>query len=339
VNILDLTKILMKLDGLCPISGNEVVIGARESLSTFVSEIFPVWKEDSLGNIVCLKKGNGRKKILILGHYDESGFVIKNIDCNGFIKLTSIGYIDEKSMLATQLRIYGTKKIYGICGAKPPHLLSVKDREKKITLESIFLDTGYKLKELSDIIKVGNLVSFDNGINAFMDENYVGSGLSSKGISISLLYLLNKIREEVFEEDIYVAFAGGRVKNYSGLYNLLNLIEPDKVLILEAYPTDFRDSLKVGNGTCILKTPIMPQKVVNGLINSAKFGNCPFQVIVKSPEYNSISKIPQVYRKSCVSGSLGLPVKNYGTSFEMINIRDIKASSDIIFNNLLLQEI
>ena len=45
---------------------------------------------DSIGNLICRKKGNG-KKVMVCAHMDEVGFLSANIEEDGIINLLPVG--------------------------------------------------------------------------------------------------------------------------------------------------------------------------------------------------------------------------------------------------------
>ena len=53
-------------------------------------------------------------------------FLVKSIDENGFLKFTAMGGIDSKILLAQEVIVHGNKDIFGVIGAKPPHLIKTR---------------------------------------------------------------------------------------------------------------------------------------------------------------------------------------------------------------------
>ena len=53
---------------------------------------------DGIGNVIAIKEGKGSnpKKVMLAGHMDEIGFVVKHIDKDGFLKLSPLGGFDAK---------------------------------------------------------------------------------------------------------------------------------------------------------------------------------------------------------------------------------------------------
>ena len=89
-------------------------------------------KRDRLGNVIAYKRGMSKKpiKIMLAAHIDEIGLMVKDIDKNGFIKFTNVGGIDQRILLSQEVIIHGKKDIFGVIGAKPPHLQSLEERKE-----------------------------------------------------------------------------------------------------------------------------------------------------------------------------------------------------------------
>lgn len=114
---------------------------------------------DRLGSIVAYKTGQGvdaksAPKVLIAGHMDEVGFLVKLIDDNGYIKFQGLGGWWEQVMLAQRVLIRTHKgDIVGVFGSKPPHLLTAEERKKMVQKDDMFIDVGVTSRE--DAIAAG----------------------------------------------------------------------------------------------------------------------------------------------------------------------------------------
>lgn len=104
---------------------------------------------DFLGSVICEKKGStDGPKIMIPGHMDEIGFLVKNITKEGFIQFIPLGGWWDQVLLAKKV-IIKTKKgdITGVIGSTPPHILEAKDRDNVVKIKSMFIDIGAESKE------------------------------------------------------------------------------------------------------------------------------------------------------------------------------------------------
>ena len=89
---------------------------------------------DPFSNVYAYKKSKKKnaKKVLIIGHMDEVGFMVKKILSNGSLLVTNLGGFNEETILASRaiLKTFDGKKIYGAVNSVPPHLLKNNGNEK-----------------------------------------------------------------------------------------------------------------------------------------------------------------------------------------------------------------
>ncbi|MFW9801424.1 MAG: M42 family metallopeptidase [Candidatus Thorarchaeota archaeon] len=115
---------------------------------------------DRLGSVV-FRRGDKGPKIMLAGHVDEIGFVITEIDKNGFLRFHQLGGWWDQTLLTQEVIIkpsQGNKKVIGVIGAPPPHVLGPEERSKVVTKEKMFIDIGCNsAKEVKELgIRVGD---------------------------------------------------------------------------------------------------------------------------------------------------------------------------------------
>jgi endoglucanase len=99
---------------------------------------------DRLGSIVAEKKGKAAgPKIMIAGHMDEVGFMVKSITKDGYIKFLPLGGWWGHVVLAQRV-IVRTQKgdIVGVTGSKAPHVLKQEEKSKVVDLRDMYIDVG-----------------------------------------------------------------------------------------------------------------------------------------------------------------------------------------------------
>ena len=100
--------------------------------------------KDRLGSFICEKKGPaGGPRVMLAGHLDEVGFMVKSITREGFIKFLGLGGWWGHVVLGQRL-IIRTRKgdVLGVVGSKPPHELRDEDRKKVLELREMYIDVG-----------------------------------------------------------------------------------------------------------------------------------------------------------------------------------------------------
>lgn len=101
-------------------------------------------EQDGLGSIICKKEGKKEgPKIMMAGHMDEIGFMVKYITDKGFIKFGPLGGWWDQVILSQRVTIKTSKgDILGVVGSKPPHILSDDERNKVVKRKDMFIDVG-----------------------------------------------------------------------------------------------------------------------------------------------------------------------------------------------------
>jgi len=103
-------------------------------------------ERDALGSIICRTDGGVKgPKVMLAGHLDEIGFIVKHITDKGFVKFHNLGGWLDQVVLSQRVVIETSRgSVEGVIGAKPPHLVSPEDRGKVVAVAKMFIDVGAK---------------------------------------------------------------------------------------------------------------------------------------------------------------------------------------------------
>ena len=96
-----------------------------------LEEVKPLVDElsiDPMGNVIAIKKGKERKKVMVAAHMDEISFVVTHIDDEGFIRFHPLGGFDPKTLTSQRVIVHGKKDIIGVMGSKPIHLMREEEK-------------------------------------------------------------------------------------------------------------------------------------------------------------------------------------------------------------------
>lgn len=117
---------------------------AREVMRRALSGLAAEVEQDKLGSLIARLPGTSdRPRIMLAGHLDEVGFLVRYITDNGFIRFLPLGGWWNLVLLAQQVVIMTSKgPVTGVIGAKPPHLLKEEERNKVVEKEAMYIDVG-----------------------------------------------------------------------------------------------------------------------------------------------------------------------------------------------------
>lgn len=108
---------------------------------------------DRLGSFICEKHGLPRAargvraadppRVMLAGHLDEVGFMVKSVTKEGFVKFLPLGGWWGHVVLAQRL-IIKTRKgdVAGVVGSKPPHEIREEERRKVLEIKDLYIDVG-----------------------------------------------------------------------------------------------------------------------------------------------------------------------------------------------------
>ena len=125
---------------------------------------------DVIGNIIG-KIGNGKKTIMLAGHYDQIGFMVTYVDDKGYAYFKNVGGWDPRVAYGIRVKIWigdGSEDyVIGVIGPKAAHLTDSKDREKVPKITDMTIDFGAKDKKTAEDmgVKLGCVVTPDTELS------------------------------------------------------------------------------------------------------------------------------------------------------------------------------
>lgn len=183
---------------------------------------------DSIGNLICRKKGNG-KKVMVCAHMDEVGFIITQVTDEGFLRFETLGGIDT-SVLSSKRVLIGKDRLPGIIGAKAIHLQSADEANSPIKKKDLYIDIGAKDKEEAEkLVSTGDYAVFDGEYTAFGENMIKAKALDDRtGCAI-----LMELMKDEYESDMFFVFTVQEEVGLRGANVAAHNIKPDIALVIE----------------------------------------------------------------------------------------------------------
>lgn len=134
-------KMLKELTSAHGVPGFETEV--RDLIRKHMAPVSSI-ETDNIGNIICKKVGDPNGPVVMIpGHMDEIGFMVKLITKEGFLRFSPLGGWFDQVLLSQRVIVKGRKgDVIGIVGSKPPHILSPEERGKIVSKSAMFIDVG-----------------------------------------------------------------------------------------------------------------------------------------------------------------------------------------------------
>ena len=128
---MDILKTLQALNACHGPAGDEAQVAAklRELAAPYVDEC----RVDTLGNLICRKKGSG-PRVMFAAHMDSIGFIVTHIDEKGFLRFGKLGGLSAPDLLGTPIRFKN--------GVRGVVALEGKVEAKNSKLDDLYIDIG-----------------------------------------------------------------------------------------------------------------------------------------------------------------------------------------------------
>lgn len=205
-------------------SGREDAV--REAIAAIAGEYIDDVTTDALGNLICRKKGSG-KKVLFAAHMDSIGVVATYIDEKGFIRFSQVGGLFKGDLINITVRFAnGTRGVISY---------EEKTPFKDLTLDNLFIDIGAKDRaDAEKQVQVGDFAVFEA---PRFEQNGVlcGPYLDNRIGCVTLLRAMEQVGET--DNDLYFVFTAQEEVGLRGAGAAAFAVQPDIAIAVDVTDT------------------------------------------------------------------------------------------------------
>lgn len=291
-----------------------------------------------LGSLIAIKRGDINThniKIMLAAHMDEIGLMVKDIDKNGFIKFTNIGGIDSRTLLAQEVLVHGKECLFGVIGAKPPHLSNPEERNDAIKMKDLSIDVGLKKEDVEKIIEIGDLITINRPFVDLQGDWVSGKALDDRAGVVTMYECAKELAKFKHEADVYFVSTVQEEVGTRGALTSTYKINPDIGIAIDvgfgATPElPEEDVIEMGKGPGIALGGNIHPTLRKHLVEIAKEYNFKFQTEVEPGPTGTDARSIQITRSGIPTLLLSLPLRYMHTSVETIDMDDIKTSGQLL---------
>lgn len=214
-------------------SGDEAAV--RSVILSLLSEIPDCEATvDGVGNVLVKKQGANpaEKKLMFCARMDEAGFIVTNIDENGFIKFECVGDIDPRVVIGRRVLI-GDAAVPALVGSKALHMLDKSEDGVLADTDKLYFDIGADSKEQAERrVHIGDRAVFEGSFTEFGDGFVMGKALEGRAGCAALLELLSAPAEY----DFCACFAVRKEIQGAGCGSAAFALSPDIAVVVDGAP-------------------------------------------------------------------------------------------------------
>ena len=291
---------------------------------------------DSHGNAIGVVNPEGRPRLMLAGHCDEIGFLVRYIDDNGFIYFSPIGGFDESIVPGRRVYIHTySGPLPGVIGKIPIHLMSSEARGRASRVQDVCIDIGARDRnDTESVVSIGDPITysydfvelrnglataraFDDRIGSFMVSEVLRTLSGSKKLKASV-HGVSTVQEEI-------GMRGATTSAFG--------IDPDVALATDVtHATDYPGvdkkqvgDIRLGGGAVIARGPNINPRVFDLLVETAKIAGIPYQVQGVPRGTGTDANPIQLTRLGVPTGLVSPPLRYMHTPVETLDMRDVQS--------------
>ncbi len=322
-------ELLKKLTGCTSPSGRETTVRKliEDELSSYVDEVYT----DTLGNLICHKKGNG-KKLMLAAHMDEIGFFVSFIDDKGFLRFSSVGAQSPYNCINTRVRFTN--------GTEGTISYESKEDPTKVGFDKMYIDIGASSREEAErLVSIGDMAVFV-GVLVISGDKIISKALDDRAGCYAIISAIKAISST--PNDIYAVFTVQEEVGLRGAKTATNKIMPDMAIAIDVSngsdtPEAKANNVSLGNGPaikCMDKSYIIHPATRRFLIDCANDGAIPFQLLASAVGGTDTGAI-HLSGSGVPAATVSIPTRYIHSPGEVISQTDLQ--NTVLFVKKLLK--
>ena len=285
-------------------------------------------RSDNMGNIIGEYKCGleNAPRLMLEAHMDEIGLMVSGYSDEGSLLFVPIGGFDQKVLPGSEVTVHTENGgIYGIIGAKPPHLTT--DRSKAVKIQDMSVDIGFSKEETLKKVKIGDLISFNTCFTE-LECQVAGRCFDDRAGVAAIIKALEYVKDLKIECDIICAITVQEELGMRGAKVICSTASCDAAICIDAgFGTSANSSegFDLGSGVIVSVGPNLHPKLNKLIFDAASEYKIDVTTDVENGNTGTNAWEVQVAGLGVPVALLSFPLRYMHSTYEVIDISDIEA--------------
>lgn len=290
-------------------------------------------RTDVHNNVVATLKGTDDFSVMVVGHADEIGMVIVNIDEQGYLYFKNIGGVDPSILPSQRVKVL-TKSgpVRGVIGKKPAHLLDEEDK-KLPKMHELWIDIGAKDREDAlRCVRVGDPIIFGENFEEMPNGFAIARDFDNRvGCYVVAEMLRGLSQVQALKATVYGVSSAQEETGVWGAGPIAYALKPKLGIAIDVtHATDYPGlsknrfgDVKLGGGPVISRGVKTSEIVYDLLEETAQKHSISFQVEVEAGRTGTDADVMADRGPGIAVTVVSIPNRYMHTSTEMIHLDDL----------------
>jgi putative aminopeptidase FrvX len=299
-----------------------------------VTDRLMVSRLGSLHGLQCGTAFEPRPSVLIATHMDAIGLMVNAI-VDGFLRITSIGGIDVRVLPGQMVVVHGRQDLPGMIVATPVRLLPPRLQGGVVPLEYLLVDVGLLPKDVDDLVRIGDPVSFARSPLETAGETLAGHTLDNRAGVAALTYCLEILHSRPHAWDVWAVATAQEETSYGGAQTSAFQLHPSICLSIDVTFGSEPNSpghltFALGKGPTLGLGPVVHPFLHKTLKELAERLEIPVSV-EPTPRFSATDSDAMVGTMEGIPNAvIGIPLRYMHTPVEMISLKDVTRTGRLV---------
>jgi putative aminopeptidase FrvX len=195
--------------------------------------------QDKIGSVICRQTGNTTgPRVMLAGHMDEIGFMVKYITDEGFLKFLPLGGWFDQVLLGQRVVIKTRGgDVVGVIGARPPHLISADERAKVVKKSDMYIDIGASSKadvEAAGVRAGDPVVPRADFVPLAGGKTYLSKAFDDRVGTALVISVLTELKQQPPPNTVFGVATVMEEVGVRGATTSVRVVDPDVAIVLES---------------------------------------------------------------------------------------------------------
>ncbi len=315
-----------------------------------------------------------RPSVMVSTHMDSIGLMVTGIT-DGFVRTTQVGGVDARVLLGTPVTVFATGKnasgtgatgkntsgtgatgkntsgtgatgkntsgtgetklLPGVVVQPSSHLLPEEERDGPVPLRNLFIDTGLLPRIVSELVRVGDVVSFAQAPVELSGDTLSGHSLDNRASVAALTVCLEELQSRPHTWDVWAIATSQEEVGAHGAAGSAFELRPRLAIVVDVTfakgpGTSDWSAFPLGKGPTITMGPNMHPTLHKAMKELADKLEIPYALEYTPSHSGTDAMATQVVAEGIPTLVLGIPLRYMHTPVEVVAIKDIQRAGRLL---------
>ncbi|HWR64822.1 MAG TPA: hypothetical protein VN364_01750 [Bellilinea sp.] len=292
-----------------------------------------------IGSLHGLKRGEAaepHRRMLLSAHMDGIGMMVTGIE-DGLLRFTEIGGIDARILPGTLVTVHGRRELPGYV-VQPPAWLLPDDQAsgRTVDMKYLFVDTGLRSAEVSDLVRIGDLISFAQSPIDLTSDWVAGHSLDNRASVAAVTACLQELQRIRHTWDVWAVASVQEEEVLGGAFTSPFEIRPDLAVAIDVTfarspgsPAGY-NTFPLGKGATIGWGPNIHPALYESFKTLADRLDMPWHDDLMPRMSGTDAMAIQVVAEGIPCMVLGIPLRYMHTAVEVVSMKDITRTGHLL---------